>query len=162
LLLKVFFFEIYLIEYFVIKNYIILQFKYIIPIGLYHYPNFIGFDDYPSLSAVIILLSRTLKIFFIFLMYAITFFFMKVLFLVLFCILFFPIIYITNIYFLSDEIGIINLRNYVFLSPNQLKFTVLKTRRERRDEELLKRFAKRVEEAGGATKYIEKHFNFKK
>jgi hypothetical protein len=130
----------------------------IVPFGLYYYPNYIFLDNYPDLTIVLILVFRCFRVFF-FLIFAPFLLFTKLFWLifVFLCKVFF--LYVFLVLFIEDErpLSLNKLREYkVFFKYSD--YAVLKTRRQRTDEEKVRRFYDRVIRPGNVTKYIEENY----
>lgn len=142
-----------------ILNYFFCKKTYlVVPFGLYNYPNYVFFDNYPDLTLVLTLIFRTFTSFLclsgglIVLFVNFGCFFLFFLFKVL-C------IYTFFLVFIEDERPLsLNKLNEYKLFFKYKNYVVLKTRRQRTDEEKVRRFYDRVIRPGNVTRYIEENY----
>lgn len=140
-------------------NYFFIEKTYlVIPFGLYDYPNYIFFDNYPDLTVVLTLIFRTFQSFLclnvVIILLCVKLGWLVFLFLLkVFCVWIFLLV------FIEDERPLsLNKLNEYKLFFKYSNYVVLKTRRQRTDEEKVRRFYDRVIRPGNVTKYIEENY----
>ncbi len=130
----------------------------IVPFGLYDYPNYVFLDNYPDLTVVLVLIFRCFRVFFL-LIFVPVFLFIRIFWLIFVFLCNVCFLYTFLIVFIEDErpLSLNKLREYkLFFKYSD--YTVLKTRRQRTDEEKVRRFYDRVIRPGNVTKYIEENY----
>jgi hypothetical protein len=148
---------------FTIENYVLNYFfcgktYLIIPFGLYNYPSYIFFDNYPDLTVVLTLIFRTFQSF-LYLSIVIILLYVKLVWLIFLFFLRIFCVYTFLLIFIEDERPLsLNKLNEYKLFFKYRNYVVLKTRRQKTDEEKVRRFYDRVIRPGNVTKYIEENY----